>query len=266
MDKAGKEYWNDLWTGGDLPAALDPRDPRLRNWINRRFHQAFQRAFAKCETSSMTLLEVGCGKSALLPYFVKEFHFKVFGLDYSPIGCEKAKAVLQANGVEGDIVCADLFAPPDIMVNAFDVVVSNGVVEHFEDTASCISAVSRFIKPGGLLITNIPNMVGWIGSIQAILNRPVYEIHQLLTRDDLQRAHERAGLKVLECDYFLYTSFGVNNLAGVSTRTLVGFMKKLLLALLARVSMVVWRIEDLLGDLPPNRLTSPYIKCLARKV
>jgi len=163
----------------------------------------FLRLFEKSETSSMRLLEIGCAKSAWLPYFAKEFGFSVSGLDYSPIGCEMARKVLQANEIVAEVVCADLFSPPDNMLGVFDVVVSLGVVEHFEDTASCLKAVSSFLKPGGMLITSIPNMVGWIGSIQKAVNRPIYDIHQLIDPAMLKEAHELAGFDVLECKYFV---------------------------------------------------------------
>ena len=265
MDKAGQKYWNDSWAASDLPDAVNPSDMRLRNYPNRRFHQVFLKLFDKAETRSMRLLEIGCAKSAWLPYFAKEFGFSVSGLDYSPIGCQMAKQVLQANGVEAEVVCADFFSPPENMLGSFDVVVSVGVVEHFEDTAACLKAVSAFLKPGGMLITNIPNMVGWIGAIQKMVNKPVYDIHQLLDPIMLREAHQRAGLEVLECDYFMYTSFGVNNLAGISTNNLTGFLKKVLLGVMARISMLVWAIEERVGDFLPRKSISPYVNCIARK-
>ena len=265
MDKAGQKYWNDLWAFSNMPEAVNPSDTRLNNYVNRRFHQMFSRLFDKSETHAMGLLEIGCAKSAWLPYFAKEFGFSVCGLDYSPTGCQMTKKVLQANGVEAEIVCADFFVPPENMLGTFDVVLSFGVVEHFDDTAACLRAVSSFLKPGGLLITNIPNMMGCIGAIQKSLNKPVYDIHQLIDPARLRRAHEHAGLEVLECDYFVCTSFGVNNLIGISPRTLAGFLKKIFLGVLARVSMVLWSIEGVVGVFPPSKFCSPYINCIARK-
>jgi SAM-dependent methyltransferase len=61
--------------------------------------------------------------------------------------------VLDAAGVPGEIVCADLFAPPPHLLAQFDVVVSFGVVEHFDDTAACVAACARLVKPGGLMVT-----------------------------------------------------------------------------------------------------------------
>ena len=42
--------------------------------------------------------------------------------------------ILSIEGVKGDIVCADFFSPPESMIEEFDVVISFGVLEHFEDT------------------------------------------------------------------------------------------------------------------------------------
>ncbi len=265
MDKAGQKYWDDSWASSDIPEAVNPTDVRLRNSVNRRFHQLFVRLFDRFQTPSMRLLEIGCAKSAWLPYFAKEFGFCVSGIDYSPIGCQMAKKVLQVNGVEAEVVCANFFSPPSNMLEAFDVVVSFGVIEHFEDTASCLRAVSSFLKPGGMLITSIPNMVGGIGAIQKSVNKPVYDIHQLIDPARLRKAHELAGLEVLECNYFIYTNFGVANLIGISTRTISGLLKKVFLGILARTSMLVWVIEEKIGDFSPRKFTSPYINCISRK-
>lgn len=265
MDKAGKKYWNDSWAASDLPEAVDPCDMRLRNYTNRQFHQLFLKLFDKSETPSMRLLEIGCAKSAWLPYFAKEFGFSVGGLDYSPIGCQMAEKVLQANGVDAEVVCADLFSPPESMIGRFDVVVSFGVVEHFNDTTECIRAVSAFLKPGGVLITNIPNMVGWIGWVQKMVNKPVYDIHQLIDPTMMRASNKMAGLEVIDSDYFIFTGFGVNNLAGIATGSATWYLKKIFLGVLARTSMLVWFMEEKLGNFTPRKSTSPYVNCIARK-
>ena len=125
------------------------------------------------------------------------------------------------------------------MDEQFDVVVSFGLIEHFEDTVSIVRAASRFLKPGGMLITNIPNMTGLIGYLQRILNKPVYDVHKLLDQHMLRNSHECAGLEVIECEYFLTSHFGVCGLEGVRTTTFVGFMKKALVGSLSRMSMLI---------------------------
>jgi 2-polyprenyl-3-methyl-5-hydroxy-6-metoxy-1,4-benzoquinol methylase len=265
MDKAGKKYWNDSWAASAIPAAVNPRDGGRYNWVNQQFHRMFVDVFARNAPSGGKLLEIGCARSSWLPYFAKEFGFEVYGVDYSPIGAQMARDVLRASSVTGEVVCADLFAPPEALFGMFDVVVSFGVAEHFEDTAAYLRAVARFLKPGGLLITNIPNMVGAIGFIQKVINRPVYDIHQPIDLQMMRDAHVAAQMEVLECDYFMFTNFGVNNLTGISIRTPLGFVKKVLLALLARASILSWFVEGTLGAFPPNKFTSPYINCVARR-
>jgi 2-polyprenyl-3-methyl-5-hydroxy-6-metoxy-1,4-benzoquinol methylase len=265
MDKAGKHYWNTSWAGSALPAAIDPADFRLSNYVNRRFHQFFTSVFSDMETKSLSLLEIGCAKSAWLPYFAKMYGFVITGLDYSPVGCQMARSVLNANKVTGDIICADFFSPPLDMLGRFDVIVSFGVVEHFDDTAACLTAISKFLKPGGVLITSIPNMTGLVGTLQRVINQPVFDIHKPIDSVALRDAHKVARLEVTKCDYFIFTNFGVANLEGVSTSTIKGFFKRLVLAAMVRLSMLVWWLESKCYLIKPIKHTSPYIVCVAFK-
>lgn len=265
MDKAGQKYWDSSWAQSSVPAAVDPADPGISNWINRRFHQLFVRLFENSATDSMSLLEVGCAKSSWLPYFSRQFGFAVTGIDYSPAGCELSRKVLAKHGVVADVVCSDFFTPPAEMLGKFDVVVSFGVVEHFEDTAASLVAIAAFLKPGGMLITSIPNMVGLIGAVQKVVNRPVYDIHQLLDSAMLREAHENASLTVLECDYFIASNFGVNNLVDVPSGTPSWFFKKVILGVLARISLLTWKLEDRMGPFRAGKAASPYVMCISRK-
>lgn len=266
MDKAGEQYWNDSWAASKLPDVMNPTDMSVGNYVNRRFHSFFVNLFDGLETRSLRLLEVGCAKSVWLPYFANEFGFEVCGLDYSPVGCKMATKILEASRVDAEVVCADFFLPPQNMLESFDVIVSFGVVEHFEDTSACISAISALLKPGGMLITSIPNMVGWIGKIQKFVNKPVYDIHQLIDPIMLADSHRVAGLTVTECNYFMNSNFGVSNLAGVSTNDFIGFSKRVFLAILVRISMFIWLIESKVSFLAPNKSSSPYINCVAYKL
>lgn len=265
MDKAGKQYWNDSWMASEIPNAIDPQQPELNNYVNRRFHEYFFKVFSGMETRGKKLLEIGCARSAWLPYFGKEFGFEIHGLDYSDVGCQKAREVLANENLEGEVICADFFSPPDTMPEYYDVVVSFGVAEHLEDTTACIKAFSKFLKPNGIMITSIPNMVGLIGLIQKVFNRPVFDVHMALDEDALRTAHEVSGLEVLNCDYFLFTNFAVNNLTGLGYRSIGWFLKKLFLAVLTRFSMMVWSVEFRVGPFKPNKVVSPYINCVARK-
>lgn len=266
MDKAGKGYWNRTWETARLPRAADPRARGPRGYIKRNLHAYFRQAFSSMKTSGKVLLEIGCAQSIWLPYFAQEFGFTVCGLDYSEIGCAQERQILSSAGVAGEVVCSDFFSPPERLLGAFDVVVSLGVAEHFQDTAACIAAFTKFLKPGGLLMTHVPNLTGLIGFIQKRINRPVYDVHVPLDSATLRAAHAAAGLEVLSCDYFLFTNFGVCNLNGLPAGSVTWWMKKFLLTSLTLGSVSAWLMEEAVGfAFKPNKVTSPYINCLARK-
>jgi 2-polyprenyl-3-methyl-5-hydroxy-6-metoxy-1,4-benzoquinol methylase len=260
-DRAGRDYWEALWSEGAVARPIDPADDSRNNVPNKRLDEIFRRLFAAHGKHGARLLEVGAANSRWLPYFARQFGFEVTGIDYARVGCERARAALRAAGVPGRVVECDLFAVPAELVKAFNVILSLGVVEHFDDTEATIAAIKRLARPGALIVTVIPNMLGMIGFLQRTLNRPVYEIHKPLTPVSLRRAHESVGLDVLECDYFLSSNFGVLNLNGLNARSRSTALKAQLLLELSRLSKLVWMLESLGPRLPTSRWLSPYILC-----
>jgi 2-polyprenyl-3-methyl-5-hydroxy-6-metoxy-1,4-benzoquinol methylase len=261
LDKAGKQYWDSVWKASDIPEGIKPQQRGLPNYINYHFHEYFCRLFSAMNTQGEKVLEIGCGRSAWLPYFSKEFGFKVYGIDYSEIGCEHAIQLLSNEGVVGEIVCADFFSPPESMIGVFDVAISFGVVEHFQNTAECIRAFSSFLKPGGLLITNIPNLCGLNGFIQKLINRPVFDIHVPLDKQSLVRVHQMNGLRVISCNYFLFMNLGVLNFENLQNASLYAVAVRLR----SLINIMTWVLEDTIPVLLPNRWSSPYINCAAIK-
>ena len=259
-DKAGKSYWDQNWENRQLPQAVDPRAKGLTHYVNRKFHEFFRETFAQMDTKEMRILEIGCARSQWLPYFAKEFGFRVCGLDYSDRGCQQARQILAEEGVEGEVVCSDLFCPPQSMLAAFDVVVSFGVVEHFENTAGCLKALSEFLKPGGLAITIIPNMAGLIGYIQKVVYRGVFDIHVPLDDRALVANHE-PNLHVLSCRYFLIVNWNVINIENWERKVCY----RVGVRLRSWMSNGFWILEKFAPIFKPNRLTSPYINCVARR-
>jgi SAM-dependent methyltransferase len=271
MDKAGPEYWNQSWSASELPDLVDPRAPGLDNFVQRRFHALFEALLARQETRGKRLIEFGCARSTWLPYFAAEFGFDVSGIDYSQAGCEQARAILRRANLPGQVTRADFFTPPVELEARFDFGVSFGVAEHFQDTAACITAFSRFLRTGGRLLTVVPNMAGAGGLLQKLLSRAVFDIHVPLDAPLLIAAHERAGFEVERGGYFLSTHFGVCNLNGVPENTWMWRFKRLTLTLLTRLSMVAWLAEERLGSLAGTplpwiqRIFSPYVYCWAVK-
>lgn len=258
VDKAGHAYWEQTWSSTDIPVAFNPYDQALDNTFYTRVHKYFEGLIAR--RKGLKILEIGCAHSVWPLYFTQYHDAHVDGLDYSEIGCKKTRQMWDAQGLNGKIVCADMFSPPADMIGQYDIVVSFGVVEHFKDTAACLKACSAFVKPGGQLFTMIPNMAGLVGTLQKYVDRDIYDIHVPLSRDMLIEAHSKAGLNVEESHYFMGLNLGVVN----SGRYAGQPVDKILRRALSIPGKLLWMIEKSGLRFPANRITSPYIFALAR--
>lgn len=263
-DIAGQAYWERLWDETSLPDPVDPRARGLRYHARRALHALF-REYLDRPGTPMRVLEVGCARSAWLPYFALEFGSEIAGLDYSPLGCRQSEETLRRAGVTGEIACADLFDPPAHMRGAFDVVVTFGVVEHFDDTAACVAALGVLLRPGGRVITIIPNNTGAVGWLQRTINRPVFDLHVVLDADQLGDAHRAAGLEVERAEYLVSTHFAVTNLNDVPAGTASYLAKRLLRTAFIAASAVVWAWEERVRPVRPGPRLSPYVLVVARR-
>jgi SAM-dependent methyltransferase len=199
------------------------------------------------------LLEIGCGGSRWLPFFANH-GFRVAGIDYSALGCEQARMILDREHTSGDIYERDAFGANPDLVGSFDVVVSFGVVEHFRDTTEPVRAFARYLKPRGLMISTCPNMTGMLGFSQKLLNRSVYDSHVPLTAERLRRAHEVAGLTVTYCgyvggpDFHMLNSHGANGIKNFAHRVLM------------RLTRIGWQLPF---SVKPGQVLSTAVCCAA---
>lgn len=263
-DKAGTDYWQSVWLR-EAPDPVDLDDTRLMNHMNLLLGAFFERHLPMAGPEQV-LLEAGCGGSAWLPVFAARFGYRVRGLDYSEMGCALAQAVLRKAGAVGEIMQADLFDPPEPLEGAADVVFSQGLAEHFNPTRGVIERLAWLARPGGLVITLVPNMRGLTGLAQRLLDRRIYALHTPLWPKDLAQAHRDSGLLPQAWGHLGALNLGVVNPARWERRPLA---RKFLGAALAIPSMAAWILERLLGEERrarlANDLTSPIVYCVARK-
>ena len=212
------------------------------------------------------MLEVGCADSIWLPYFARELGFRVAGMDYAEDGCRKAMATLQEAGVDAPVYHADLFNPPASLVGQFDVVFTYGLVEHFVDTQSALSALAAFCKPGGHLLTLVPNMTSAMGRLQRCLDEPVYRVHVPLSLGALVCAHDGIGLKVDLAERLMSINFGVLSAAASADRYAMRVIKQCLHRSLLASMLPIWWLETYgIRLFPRSGALSPYFAVLARK-
>lgn len=258
VDKAGRQYWAAAETNLRIHR-FDPAQRGIRHHAQRQW-DAFLTRWLGDLPARTRLLEIGCGGSALLPYFASRFGFDVSGIDYSESGCRLAEQLCRERGCSAQIVCADACDPPREMFGAFEAVVSFGVVEHFTDAAAAIDAFARFLVTGGRFITTVPNMSGWPGELQQRFAPDIFGHHVALDAPALAQVHRAAGLGPIASGYLQSVNFGVINTGANAT-----LLRRAGFQALRALTVAAWTAEEIGLSLPPNRRTSPYVFCVAQK-
>lgn len=116
-------------------------------------------------------LEVGCGRGTISAYF-SYAGYDCTLLDISPEAIETAKEIFKKNNLKAKFKVGDVNNLP-FKDNSFDVVVSIGLLEHFEDVETPIKEQVRVLDKGGIFLgyvvpkykDNIQKDYEWINEI-----------------------------------------------------------------------------------------------------
>lgn len=201
MDKGGGltkaltdvAHWEEHWW-----AAQRPR--RLR-WLYRDQDYETVRLIRQAAAGrSARILEVGGGGSRILPYLGRKLGNPVFGADFSWTGCRLLRANLRLQGIQGSVVCENLFQS-SLADETFNVVYSAGVIEHFEDQRGVVAAHLRLVKPGGRLVITVPNLQGVQGDVFRRLAPSLWEKHVVFGPSDLAEVFRGLGLCEVRSGY-----------------------------------------------------------------
>src|ERR1700761_8486089 len=100
-----------------------------------------------------------------------------------------------------NIIEADLFEYKTEKL--YDLVLSFGLIEHFNDTKSIIASHLQFLKPGGVLFITLPNFKSVNGWVQKKFDKENYDKHNINSMDLnlLKDCCRQLGLKEIEAYY-----------------------------------------------------------------
>lgn len=226
MKSAGLRSSSWMWKPGagyytETPEALQAGAhlPDLRSIRDRRIAALFDR-HADLRSGSRAL-EVGCGRSPWLPLLARTFGCAVAGIDIEPYAADLARANLAGAGERGEIFCRDAFVLErgEPLEGAFDLIYSMGLVEHFEDPADRLAILRRYLKPGGRIVTTVPNLHGVNWLLQRLADRGTLEGHVVHDPESLRRAHEGAGFATDATGYVGFHDGFLSSAAGAKSRT-----------------------------------------------
>ena len=99
--------------------------------------------------AGMKMLEAGCGRGEFLSHF-RDLGLDVCGIDASPSAAE------YPHGIPVSVCDIEKKGIP-YEDESFDVVYSKSLIEHFNDPEIFIREACRALKPGGMLLTLVPD-------------------------------------------------------------------------------------------------------------
>lgn len=150
---------------------------RLR-WV-RRFRRAGR------------LLEVGCGEGHFLAA-ARRAGFEVEGVDPNP---ECVRLAAERHGLHVEQACIEDSALPE---GRYDVVFHVDLLSHFHDPLRALDAMSRRLRPGGLLCLEVGVLAGFSPAWYRWTGMPEYPDHLwLFSRPAVHALLEKAGFEVV---------------------------------------------------------------------
>jgi len=100
-----------------------------------------------------TVLDVGCGPGLWTRELARR-GYQVSAVDLTATAVELTNTSLRHFGLQADVRQGDAENLP-FPDNAFDGVVSHGVIHHTPDTARCVAEIGRVLQPGGLAVISV---------------------------------------------------------------------------------------------------------------
>jgi SAM-dependent methyltransferase len=246
-DIARVGYWESVWK----------RKTSVRKFSRLSYYDfRLAQVFATLLMPGARVIEIGCGGSRWIGYFAERLHCDTWGIDYSADGLRLTARSNAGNPII-HLIAGDFFDESLLPREFFDLIYSRGFIEHFSRSARVTRRMGQILRPGGSVVTMIPNFISFYGAVQKLANREIFDKHLLLDRALLDDAHRAAGLKpVLPAEFFGCFGPGVVNYGPGK-----GF---LLPPIKLAQQAVCWTLRALRLDLE-SRIASPYILGVYRK-
>ena len=247
-----KEYWDSIYQRKDLRSHTDRIKALLKRLISGIFGSKifkYKRNYAEYliwdvlymkylpNIRGAKILEIGSAPGNQLVSFNKKFGFTPYGIEYSERGVELNKKIFISNKLNPDnVIYGDFLSEEfhNLYEGFFDIVVSNGFIEHFTDVDEIVQKHINLLKKGGYLVVSIPNLRGFNYILKKFSYKEDLYRHNIniMKKENFAQLFKRKDLKTLFCNYIgTFNSLLFNTERDSFKQILLGLLNKFQLLL-----------------------------------
>lgn len=216
---------------------------------------------ANLNLETANAFELGCGGSVEL-LKLADRGWNIGGIDYHQDSVELLKDFCDKSKYAHDFYSGDILNFDLDKIEKKSLLLSFGLLEHFENPSAILSRWSEILKPGGLVVSSIPNLTSVNAKLLAKFDPELWNQHIVSTPKALDSFHQQAGLEIVKAANYVgcFDEFCLIPWLKIRQQTggvLFKFLKY-------SSSLVVSPVLKTVTSLSPSML-SPYIIGVYRK-
>lgn len=148
MELTSKKYWQDYYQEAS-------EDKEMITRICGAYDNFWELLVKSCAEPPKSIVEIGAFPGRYLAYLSSRYNLQATGLDFNPDE-EKFARAMQAMGVNDyNYICTDFLQHTPMP--EYDLVFSNGFIEHFTNYTEVLDKHAAYLKKGGAMMVMIPN-------------------------------------------------------------------------------------------------------------
>lgn len=198
-----KSYWENYYRKAKI-------DREQIESVCGHYDHYWDQLVESCCHPPRSIIEIGAYPGRYIAYLAARYGLEATALDYNS-DRKKIEEAFQTMGVDRyEIIQADFFLyEPD---HQFDLIISNGFVEHFENYDEVLDRHYKYLAPGGAMLVMIPNKRYLRKWYDYLCDYPNLIIHNLkaMKLSVFRKFAERNGLEIAFLGYLGGFSYNVH--------------------------------------------------------
>lgn len=173
-----RDFWNENWKNLILPARF------FNDYAHKILSAKIDKYISYSECKSF--LEIGGCPGRWADYFFTKHKMVCDSMDYDAGNLLLTEKNYKMLGIKGSCFIGDVMNSDAVHVKLYDIVLSDGLVEHFIDSSEVFKNHLKYMKKGGFLIMGVPNIKkSWFYNIFSKLDKKGYDGYRHVSKKEL---------------------------------------------------------------------------------